>query len=64
MLAQYVLTGLQGDMGAGVTADKVEQWFPVVARQAATITNFHSTIIARSGPSGCPLNGLTGFTVR
>ena len=35
-------------MGAGVTADKVELWFPVVARQAATITNFHSSIIARS----------------
>jgi hypothetical protein len=41
LLAQYVLTGLQGDMG-----DKVDQWFPVVARQAATITNFHSSIIA------------------
>jgi hypothetical protein len=48
LLAQYVLTGLQGDLGGGVTAEKVELWFPVVARQAATINNFHSTIINRS----------------
>ena len=37
LLAQHVHTGLLADAGGQVTAEKIAQWFPVIARQWATI---------------------------
>ena len=45
LLAQHVHTGLLADAGGQVTAEKIAQWFPVIARQWATIQQLHSTLL-------------------
>jgi len=46
LLAQHVHTGLQADAGGQVTGDKISQWFPVIARQWATIQQLQSTLLS------------------
>jgi len=45
LLAQHVHTGLLADAGGQVTAEKIAQWFPVIARQWATIQQLQSTLL-------------------
>jgi len=45
LLAQHVHTGLLADAGGQVTAGKIAQWFPVIARQWATIQQLQSTLV-------------------
>jgi len=45
LLAQHVHTGLLADAGGQVTGDKIAQWFPVIARQWATIQQLQTTLL-------------------
>ena len=47
LLAQHVHTGLQADAGGQVTGDKIAQWFPVIARQWATIQQLQTTLLTQ-----------------
>ena len=48
LLAQYVHTGLEGGAGGGLTPEKISAWFPVVARQWATVRTLHASLLARA----------------
>ena len=49
LLAQYVHTGLEGGAGGGLTPEKISAWFPVVARQWATVRTLQASLLSRQG---------------
>ena len=48
LLAQYVHTGLEGGAGGGLTPEKISAWFPVVARQWATVRTLQASLLSRA----------------
>merc|ERR1719370_1497136 len=48
LLARYVHTGLEGGAGGGLTPEKISAWFPVVARQWATVRTLQASLLSRA----------------